>query len=115
MASAKDIEKLKADWMRDGSWDIEDTEGFEEHREELLKFRNIHENLRSSEERIKICGRVRETLLDQFAGQAMAGMLADPQVNPTKNIAFAAYNMAEHMVEEHLVRFGIIRREEMSQ
>lgn len=35
----REIEKLKVDWVFDPCWDIEDTEGFEEHREELLQFR----------------------------------------------------------------------------
>lgn len=35
----EDIEKLKADWLRDSCWDIEDTEGFEAHKEDLLAFR----------------------------------------------------------------------------
>jgi hypothetical protein len=34
----EEIERLKADWEADPCWDIEDTEGFEEHREELLAF-----------------------------------------------------------------------------
>lgn len=38
MKSRKEIEKLKKDWLCDPIWDIEDTEGFEDHREELKKF-----------------------------------------------------------------------------
>lgn len=34
-----EIEKLKKSWLHDPCWDIEDTEGFEEHRDELLAFR----------------------------------------------------------------------------
>src|ERR1041385_1197549 len=34
-----EIDNLKRDWQRDGTWDLEETEGFEEHREELLAFR----------------------------------------------------------------------------
>lgn len=33
------IEALKQDWTNDPCWDIEDTEGFEAHRVELLAFR----------------------------------------------------------------------------
>lgn len=39
MATRDEIEKLKKSWMSDPSWDIEDTEGFEEHHDELLLFR----------------------------------------------------------------------------
>lgn len=38
MASRKDISKLKAEWLADPCWDIEDTEGFEADREELIAF-----------------------------------------------------------------------------
>ncbi len=33
------IDELKYQWERDPIWDIEDTEGFEEHHDELLAFR----------------------------------------------------------------------------
>jgi hypothetical protein len=33
-----DIEALKANWTADSCWDIEDTEGFEAHRVELLEY-----------------------------------------------------------------------------
>ena len=39
MATQEQIEKLKADWRNDPCWDIEDTEGFEDHKEELLAYR----------------------------------------------------------------------------
>lgn len=38
MATREQIEKLKENWLKDPDWDIEDREGFEEHREELLLF-----------------------------------------------------------------------------
>lgn len=34
-----DLDKLKADWLGDPCWDIEDTEGFEAFRSELLEFK----------------------------------------------------------------------------
>lgn len=39
MATQDEIENLKANWLADPCWDIENTEGFEEHHDELLKFR----------------------------------------------------------------------------
>lgn len=39
MKTRGEIERLKADWLGDGSWDLEQTEGFEEHRDELLAYR----------------------------------------------------------------------------
>lgn len=38
MATREEIESLKEGWVRDACWDIEDTPGFEEHREELAAF-----------------------------------------------------------------------------
>ena len=38
MAKREEIEKLKESWLHDPCWDIEDSEGFEEHREELVAF-----------------------------------------------------------------------------
>jgi hypothetical protein len=37
--TTEEIERLKASWGKDPAWDIEDTEGFEEHHDELLAFR----------------------------------------------------------------------------
>jgi hypothetical protein len=34
-----EVERLKQGWKRDPIWDIEETEGFEEHKQELLQFR----------------------------------------------------------------------------
>lgn len=38
MATQEQIEQLKANWKSDPCWDIQDTEGFEEHRQELVDF-----------------------------------------------------------------------------
>lgn len=37
------ISRLKANWISDPCWDIEDSEGFEEFHDELLQFRLQHE------------------------------------------------------------------------
>ena len=39
MKTRRDIEQLKAGWLRDPVWNLEDTEDFEEHRDELREFR----------------------------------------------------------------------------
>lgn len=39
MATQEQIQKLKDSWLHDPCWDIEKTEGFEEHEGELLIFR----------------------------------------------------------------------------
>ncbi len=38
MATNIELEELKQSWKKDPCWDIESTEGFEEHIEELLEF-----------------------------------------------------------------------------
>lgn len=37
--TVEEIDALKLSWLKDPCWDIEQTEGFEEHEEELLDFR----------------------------------------------------------------------------
>lgn len=39
MKTNAEIESLKREWEADPIWDIEDTEGFEEHRMELKEYR----------------------------------------------------------------------------
>ncbi len=34
----KELDDLKANWCGDPCWEIEDTEGFEDHHDELLQF-----------------------------------------------------------------------------
>lgn len=39
MKTKEEIDELKRQWQLDSIWDIENTEGFEEHAEELKSFR----------------------------------------------------------------------------
>ncbi len=39
MRTRRDIEQLKAGWLRDPLWDLEGTGGFEAHQDELRQFR----------------------------------------------------------------------------
>lgn len=39
MKTEEEVRELKANWQADPIWDIEDTEGFEDHKDELLAFR----------------------------------------------------------------------------
>lgn len=43
--SEKEVESLKQNWLEDPCWDIEDTEGFEKHKKELLEFRLKQERI----------------------------------------------------------------------
>lgn len=65
----EEVEALKIGWRRDPCWDIEDTDGFEEHKDELLAFHQACEaEWRAAEdERIKLtfghkAERIRESL-----------------------------------------------------
>lgn len=40
--SNEEVERLKQNWMNDPCWDIENTEGFEAHHDELLAFSKEH-------------------------------------------------------------------------
>lgn len=42
MKTKSEIDALKANWLLDPHWDIEDTPGFEEHRDELVAFADGH-------------------------------------------------------------------------
>ncbi len=55
MATTKEIEDLKSSWESDPCWDIEDTEGFEDHYDELLAFhhRKILEWQQRAEQKVR--------------------------------------------------------------
>jgi hypothetical protein len=39
MKTQEELQNLKEDWLKDPCWDIENSEGFEDHKNELLAFR----------------------------------------------------------------------------
>lgn len=43
MKTAVEVEQLKKDWESDPCWDLHDTEGFEEHKEELRQYQEQKE------------------------------------------------------------------------
>lgn len=49
MKTREDIIVLKAKWINDPSWDIEETAGFEDHAQELLEFRKQYEDQKKRE------------------------------------------------------------------
>lgn len=54
MKTEKEIEDLKANWKNDPCWDIEDTDGFEEHHAELLEWRVEYEKKWTDREAARI-------------------------------------------------------------
>jgi len=76
MAAREEIEKLKKSWLEDPCWDIECTEGFEEHEQELLAFRLEADAERTKKMEEKIEKRARVVLVEtgisnQGAAQAI--------------------------------------------
>lgn len=49
-----EIEDLKVGWLQDSCWDIESTEDFEDHREELLAFRLAQEAKWEGQEAVRV-------------------------------------------------------------
>ena len=47
MKTPAEIATLKSSWYADGGWDLEDSEGFEAHRDELLAYRKQVEGARA--------------------------------------------------------------------
>ena len=43
MKTREQVEALKINWKEDACWDIEETEGFEEYKDELREFRDEQE------------------------------------------------------------------------
>lgn len=44
MKTPSEIQALIENWIEDPCWDIEDTEGFEDHKDILLKYRLWYED-----------------------------------------------------------------------
>jgi len=61
MKARHQVERLKIAWLADPLWDIEDTEGFEEHHNELVQFR------KAAQERWKAAEQAREAAIDAEA------------------------------------------------
>jgi len=64
MATQDEIEKLKKNWREDPCWDIELTEGFEEHLVELLAFRKEHDIEVQQKKEDRIARRTRVVEID---------------------------------------------------
>ena len=64
MTTKEEVEKLKAGWREDPCWDIEDTEGFEDVREELLAFRKEFDAESLAKREARIARRARIVAVD---------------------------------------------------
>jgi len=129
MKTREEVDALKLNWQRDPIWDIEDTEGFEEYRDELIEFHKTwSEKCQADwEKREKECGggsafpvtfeRFLDkgdglskttyfgmTLRDYFAGQALAAIVSTEHYGfEGKNAeltAMLSYGIADAMLAE---------------
>ena len=55
-----ELDNLKAQWEADPHWDLEDTPGFEAHRDELYMYRVSCELLWATEEHTRLAQRARD-------------------------------------------------------
>lgn len=59
MKTKKEVEQLKREWEKNPSWDLEETEGFEEYHDELARFAHMV-SMEREVERLEIGARERE-------------------------------------------------------
>lgn len=117
MKTKQETDDLIADWRSDRSYDIEDAEGFEDHREELLAVRReveAKEDARAAKQREADIARLmepaiailpRSPVLSASLDDATRERLAEA-VGPTQEMARAAgstVNIILRMVAEMLL------------
>jgi hypothetical protein len=128
MKTREEVEKLKINWQKDPIWDIEDTDGFEEYRDELIEYHkqcNVVWEKKDHERALKerktrpafpslkakygyegeYLGLEEDqqgmSLRDYFAGQALTGLIANPtNGGDGKELVYLAYRIADAMLEE---------------
>ena len=54
MKTREEVENLKAKWSEYPCWNVEDTEGYEKHKDELLAFRILCESERAEKKRLRM-------------------------------------------------------------
>ena len=66
MKSNENIEALKRNWKKDPCWDIEETEGFEDYKDELKAYRLEQESKWLAMEYNRLYNRARDLGIDQL-------------------------------------------------
>ena len=78
MKTRQEVEALKANWRGDPCWDIYETEGFEEYRDELLTFQtNMQQEWRANQ----------YNKVYDFASSLGIEMLGNPEDEPNLELA----------------------------
>lgn len=71
----EEIEQLKTNWLADPCWDIEDEEGFEAHREELLAFHKEQSAKWEAKKQERDNARIEKVMLATGVGKVYRGEL----------------------------------------
>jgi hypothetical protein len=74
LKTSEQVEALKRNWLNDPVWDIEDTPGFEAHRDELAAF---HQQMRAEWGKPPAWTAARSVALAILGKLAVDGLLAD--------------------------------------
>lgn len=90
----EEIKKLKESWMHDPNWDIEDTEGFEDHVEELLNFRRQTEEEWEAKSKARREARAEKVRLET----GVADELIVQSLHTFSEIEFLVYRSEEEVV-----------------
>jgi hypothetical protein len=70
-----EIQALKDGWVKDPCWDIEDTEGFEAHHDELLEFHKAQDLLWKAKQSMQQNHRREKVMLETGVGHADGDIL----------------------------------------
>ena len=106
--TAVEVEDLKQQWLRDPfCWDIETTEGFEAHKQELLAFRQRFEADLEERHRLIALRNIRREYLATFATAALTGLLAGGS-HISDDTVTTAFGYAEEMIQEYAKRKEVV-------
>jgi hypothetical protein len=114
MKTRDEVEALKANWLRDPCYNIEDIEGYEEYGVELAAFAVEHQAIwRAAREKVereayRNTPASEATLRDVFAMHALTGMgytlaLFGQEMDTLAKVAATAYRAADAMMEARRV------------
>ena len=98
MKTPKEIEDLKKSWKKDPIWDIEETEGFEEHYYELKCFR-MEENLKNTK-------RFNHALLDRAKQNNLPSNIQESQER-YRDLYFSDLENAARLLEHYFSVAGV--------
>lgn len=106
MKTREEVDALKKSWLKDGCFDIEDTEGFEEYRDELKLFSEEVRKINEADNKVR-AARLHAskdiggmTLREHYAGLAMQGYICGTEIIDPKDAATRAVQYADALLAE---------------